>query len=340
MSRKKSTVWALAAAMLLSAAPAAMAHGDHAVVYGTPAVVRVGAAPAAGHWHGNTYYGAGKHWGGSIDAQLFAAAANGDLWGVKRLVERGANVDARDAEGLTPLAWAAQYGRADVATYLIQQHANLNPADKYGFTPLMWAAQEGHQSVLEVLLTKGANPRVVTRNGITALTLARYSGSWRTASALENWLEGRRTQAAPARAVSRPVAPVRVTVVARPSAPPPAPAAPVAAAPAPEPGMIAKATAFKRLAETGAQFGEDYLAWTKASASGGLGLNTLTAMTSPDMETGKALTSFFATIAKTQDLKAARADLDKAKASLAGNAQPRFARYVTDAEKALVEAGF
>ena len=356
MNCKNSTALALAAALLLAFAPAAQAHGDHGAYYGAAyapaAYARAGnarpgyVAPYGGHWHGNTYYAAGRAWGGSVDAQLFAASANGDLWGAKSLVERGANVDARDAEGLTPLAWAAQYGRTEVAKYLIAQRANLNPADKFGFTPLMWAAQEGQQGMVDLLLTKGANPWVVTRNGITAHTLARYSGSWRTASMLEDWLAGRRRSAAPARQAAKPVVPVRVTVVAPPAAA--SAAAPVIAAPAmetakavaAEPGMLAKAMTFKKLADAGKLFGDDFTAFVKVSTSGGFSLNALQAATSPDMETGKLLTSFFANVVRTQDLKAARADLDKAKASLGGNANARFARYVTDAEKALTEGGF
>ncbi len=346
MSRNKSTVWALAAAMLLSFAPAAQAHGDHGSYYGSPyygAPGYVGAgytAPNNGHWHGNTYYGYGRHAGGSVDAQLFAASANGDLWGVKRLVERGANVDARDAEGLTPLAWASQYGRTEVAKYLISQHANLNPADKYGFTPLMWAAQEGQQGMVDLLLTRGANPWVITRNGVTAYTLARYSGSWHTASKLEEWLDGRRRYGAPTRTTTRPVVPVRVT--AAPAAPAPVmPAPAVEAAKAPQdPGMLAKAMTFKKIGETGARFADEYSAFVKVAASSGFSLNALQAATSPEMETGKQLSMFFANVARTQDFKAARADLDKAKASLNGNPNAKFAMYVTEAEKALAEAGF
>ena len=322
MSRKKFTVWALAAAMLLSVAPAAEAHGNHGATYGS-------------HWHGNTYYGAGHHVRGSVDAQLFVATANGDFYAVKKLVERGANVDARDIEGLTPLSWAAQHGRTEIAKYLITQHANLNPADKFGFTPLMWAAQEGQQGMVNLLLSKGANPRVVTRNGVSAASLARYAGHWRTASMLEDRIAGRRPAVA-VRTAPRAVVPVRVTAAA---SAPAAPAAEAARAPQ-EPGMLAKALAFKKLAENGKIFSDDYMAYVKVATSGGFSLNALQAATSPDMETGKLLTVFFANVARSQDLKAARADLDKAKASLNGKADARFARYVVDADKALTEVGF
>lgn len=345
MSRKNPTVWALAAAMLLSFAPAAQAHNEHAYnggyyggpYLGAPAYARTAYGTPYG-WRGNTYYGAGRYWGGSVDAQLFAAAANGDVQGCKILVQRGANVDARDAEGLTPLAWAAQYGRVEAARYLISQRANLNPADKWGFTPLMWASQEGQRAMVELLLSKGANPWVMTRTGVTAHALSRYSGSWHTTALLESWLDGRRGGSRPAAA--KAVVPVRVT--AAPAAPAPVVAAPVvetAKAPA-DPGLLAKALAFKKLAETGARFGDEYQAFVKTTASGGFSLNTLQAATSPEMETGKQLTMFFANVARTQDLKAARADLDKAKAATGGKADARFVMYINEAEKALAEVGF
>lgn len=344
MSRKNPTVWALAAAMLLSFAPVAQAHGEYASTggyyggpyYGAPAYARTAYGTPYG-WRGNTYYGQGRYWGGSVDAQLFAAAANGDLQGCKILVQRGANVDARDAEGLTPLAWAAQYGRVDVAKYLIAERANLNPADKWGFTPLMWASQEGQRSMVELLLSKGANPWVMTRAGVTAHALSRYSGSWHTTALLESWLDGRRTYAGTRPTTAKAVVPVRVT-----SAPAPVVAAPVvetAKAPA-DPGMLAKAMAFKKLAETGARFGDEYQAYVKTTASGGFSLNTLQAATSPEMETGKQLTMFFANVARTQDLKAARGDLNNAKAATGGKADARFVMYINEADKALTEVGF
>lgn len=349
MLRTITTALALSALILISQAPEASAS-PRAVYYNTARSAAY--APVyGGTWRGNTYYAAATRWGGSLDAQLFAAAANGDLWMAKRLVERGANVDARDQDGLAPLAWASQYGRTDLARYLLDQHANLNPADRHGYTPLMWAAQEGHQGTIDLLLARGANAHVINRNGVTAYTLARYSGSWRAAESLESWLSGRTLNTRPA--AGKPLVPSRVTtirpVVRQAIAAAPVLATPVAAptltapvtalvAPA-EPGMLAKAMAFKRLGETGVAFGDDFSNYVKASTSGGFNMNMLAAATSPDMETGKLLATFFANVGKSQDLRAARADLERAKASLQGRPDARFARFVGDADKALVEAG-
>lgn len=300
----------------------------------------------AGHWHGNTYFGYGAHWGTSVDAQLFAASANGDLTSVKRLFERGAAANSRDAEGLSPLAWAAQYGRVDVARYLLAQKAHINPADKYGFTPLMWAAQEGHTPMVELLLARGANPWVTTRNGVTAHTLARYAGSGASAAALESWFNGRRyTNTLRPSSVRNVVsaAPVRVTAAAI-AAPVAAIAAPVVAPPAMalasggEPNMLQKLGAYKKLAESGARFGEQYANLMKSITGGGFGLNTLSALGDPDVETGKQLTVFYADVARSQDLKAGRVALAKARTSL--KADSKFLGFVGEAEGALTEAGF
>lgn len=59
---------------------------------------------------------------------------------LKRALEDGANVDARDDKGLTLLMRAARAGRLSTAKYLVSQGAKLGLKDTVtGFTALHFA---------------------------------------------------------------------------------------------------------------------------------------------------------------------------------------------------------
>ena len=55
---------------------------------------------------------------------------------MKLLLEQGAEVDAKDSSGWTPLSWAAEKGREAVVKLLLEQGAEADAKDTYGQTPL------------------------------------------------------------------------------------------------------------------------------------------------------------------------------------------------------------
>ncbi|KAL2147354.1 hypothetical protein VTI28DRAFT_9818 [Corynascus sepedonium] len=73
-------------------------------------------------------------------------------------------LDSCDAEGLTPLAYAAQRGHADLAKALLARGANplSGKREKDGYTPLHWAAQGKNVDVVRLLLKAGVDPLVKT----------------------------------------------------------------------------------------------------------------------------------------------------------------------------------
>ena len=68
---------------------------------------------------------------------LLLAAEKGNLARVQHLVEEnGANIEATDREGRTPLYMAAKNGHMDVVMYLVEEHAaNIEATDKYLVRP-------------------------------------------------------------------------------------------------------------------------------------------------------------------------------------------------------------
>lgn len=89
---------------------------------------------------------------------------------VKFLLSKGANPNATDGVGYTPLEWAGY--NADgvtVANILLSAGAKVNVQDKGGNTPLHHAAFFGRPNLVKLLLERGANLRESNSSGNTPL---------------------------------------------------------------------------------------------------------------------------------------------------------------------------
>lgn len=93
---------------------------------------------------------------------------------VEALLAAGAKLEQTDADGLTPMHWAAIGNRVEAARAMIARGANVNHADKRGYTPLHYAASIdfGDSAMIELLLKSGAKADAKTGEGATALELA------------------------------------------------------------------------------------------------------------------------------------------------------------------------
>ena len=74
---------------------------------------------------------------------------------VRLLVAHGANPNAKDQIGNTPLYKVAQWASIDVAEVLISAGADVNAKNKDGKTPLTMAIEKGHQEVVDLLRKHG-----------------------------------------------------------------------------------------------------------------------------------------------------------------------------------------
>lgn len=72
------------------------------------------------------------------------------------LINRRADVNAKDTKRRTALHKAALWGYADTVSLLLTNGAIINAKDGKGYTALHRAASAGKEEVTELLLNKGA----------------------------------------------------------------------------------------------------------------------------------------------------------------------------------------
>ena len=108
---------------------------------------------------------------------LHAAAARGDLPALNKLVAARADLNARDAQGRTPLHVATFARQAEAIRALAQAGADVNLRENHLYDALTIAAVADDEATLRVLLQLGASARQMTsRYEGTALIAAAHLG--------------------------------------------------------------------------------------------------------------------------------------------------------------------
>lgn len=130
---------------------------------------------------------------------LIAAAYDGATEAALLLIEKGADIKARDEGGMSVLEQAAGVNNIEVVRVLLAKGAAVNTADGGGFTPLIAAAGNGDRNagMVKLLLERGAAVNVKTgdtveivKNGpialghLTPLHIAAGTGNYEAVEAL------------------------------------------------------------------------------------------------------------------------------------------------------------
>src|SRR5580704_15701686 len=100
---------------------------------------------------------------------LFAASRLGCEAQARALLDRVAAIDAKDREGKTALAKAAEADKLALVRLLLERGANVNARAVDGSTPLFTAAEQDRGAAIALLLEGGADPNLPGRRGLRPL---------------------------------------------------------------------------------------------------------------------------------------------------------------------------
>ena len=94
----------------------------------------------------------------SADAlyDMIVAAAEGDVSGVKALLQKGLDINTCDFDERTTLHLSSSQGNVKVVELLIKEGADVHAVDRYGNNALHEAVTENHFAVAEMLSRAGA----------------------------------------------------------------------------------------------------------------------------------------------------------------------------------------
>ena len=156
-----------------------------------------------------------------VRTALIQACQQGDIEKVRGFLDEGADVDAQNKIGLTPLMWASVHGHVqrvvdflgydevlvdddfyhklksfseviiasinescDLIRELVARGADVNIQDNNGNTALIWASLHGHTAALKILIGAGADVNIHNKDGLSALDVAYQYGHEETVNIL------------------------------------------------------------------------------------------------------------------------------------------------------------
>lgn len=102
---------------------------------------------------------------------LCFASAEGNLDRIKKMLQKGVDVNSVDYDKRSPLHLAAANGRLEVVQYLLTVGADVHAVDRWGHTVLDEATSGGHQDVMSALRVAGADLGRTPRRHNTSTTV-------------------------------------------------------------------------------------------------------------------------------------------------------------------------
>lgn len=116
-----------------------------------------------------------------LDAQLRESSWDNDVEGAADLIERGADVNAKDDTVQSAYLIATSEGYLDLLDLALANGARIDDVDSWNGTGLIRAAERGHSLVVGRLLTAGIDRDHVNRIGYQAIHEAIWLGADTTA---------------------------------------------------------------------------------------------------------------------------------------------------------------
>lgn len=113
-----------------------------------------------------------------LNRKLIEKIADGNLEQVKKFVSQGAQINAQNREGISPLMMASRWGHSGVVQWLIENGADINLTDEHGQQAVHYAVEnylvqeDKRIQVLQSLIDNGVHINAADNNGIRPLDIA------------------------------------------------------------------------------------------------------------------------------------------------------------------------
>jgi len=112
------------------------------------------------------------------NVNLHNAAAAGNVDHLIRLIDEGADIEAKDQNDCTVLHIAASEGKVDCLSKLIEKGANIDAKNNTGLTPLYFAVYSRRLDCIIKLIEKGANAGILDNRGVSVISTLKYNNAF------------------------------------------------------------------------------------------------------------------------------------------------------------------
>jgi len=115
---------------------------------------------------------------------LILACSSGNIEVVKKMIDAGADVHAKDATQVGALDYACRSGNLKLVEYLLFLNVEVNSRDASNSSPIFSAVAAGHYDIFALLVERGADIKTPTETGTTLLHSAASHNSLQMIEAL------------------------------------------------------------------------------------------------------------------------------------------------------------
>ncbi|OPA73532.1 hypothetical protein BVG16_28300 [Paenibacillus selenitireducens] len=108
--------------------------------------------------------------------QFLEAAGKGEIDTLKKCLEQGVDINARNKQKRTAILVAAMNDQLDAVEFLVQAGANVDLQDETCFNPFLFGCINGKLELVKMMIKANANVELLTRFGGVGITPASEKG--------------------------------------------------------------------------------------------------------------------------------------------------------------------